>query len=586
LTIDAWITIAILAIAIALMVTDTISPPEGIIGATIALTITGVITFDEAFSGFASTAAITVGAYYVVAAAIEKTGALLPVLPHLLGRGRRPRLGLARLTIPAGAASGFVSNTPIVAMMIDPIRAWSRRTGVPASKVLIPLSYATILGGTITLIGTSTNLLVSDLFAQSGGEEFDFFTTAVIGLPVAITGLMIIILLAPLLLPARGAGDPIAAEELRTYAVSVVVEEGGPLEGSTLRAGRLDHIGLVALEREGRALGGADAETELRGGDRLTFLARADDVVELQRARGLSSTMAGELEDVSSVSATFYEAVVSAESPLVGTTIREADFPDTYGAAPLALHRSGRRIRSRDVADMTLRPGDAVLVVAPRGFREAWRNRSDFLVVNRLGGPSPTATSRAPIALLVTLGVVVLAGVGLLGVAEAALLGAAVLVGTRTVTFGESLSAINWGVVLMIGSAFGIGAAVEGSGLATDIADLLVSALGGLGDAALVLGLLLAAMVLTELVSNSAAAVLVLPIALSVADEVGLDPKTTAIGVAVAASCSFVTPIGYQTNTMVMGPGSYRFTDYARLGGPLAAVVLVTITVLVLLLSA
>lgn len=582
---DAWLTLGVLAVFITLLVSDRVAPAPGILGANIVLLLLGVTNFEEAFSGFSASAPITVAAFYIIAYAIEKSGALLPYLPHLLDDGEKPRRSLARLTVPSGLASGFISNTPIIAMLIQPVRSWSARVGHPASKVLIPLSYATILGGTLTLIGTSTNLIVADILESSLGEEVGFFEPATVALPVAIFGFLIILAFAPLLLPDRSAGASLSEDEMRGYVVTMIVDGDGALDGLSLAQAGLDHLTIPWIRRDGENIEeDFDDHFELASGDIVAFLASASQIVELQQMRGLGSTTADAVEAVSTTRATFYEAVLASESAHIGRTVDDVNFPDKYGAAVVAIHRPTERVRRR-VGNTKLRRGDTLLLVAERGFRAEWGPHRDFLLVNKFGGPPPTATKYGPWTLLVLAVVVTLAAFGVYDIATAALGGAMVLVATRIITFTEAREAVNWGVVLMIASAFGVGAAVETSGLAQQIADLIVDSFGSIGVFALVLGLLLATMVLTELISNSAAAVLMVPIALASITGTDIDPMVMGIAVGVAASCSFVTPIGYQTNTMVYGPGGYQFKDYSRLGSPMAAMALVTISTMVLILS-
>jgi len=581
---DAWLTLGVLAVFVGLLVSNRVAPAPGILGANITLLLIGVIDFEQAFSGFSASAPITVAAFYVIAYAIEKTGALLPYLPYLMDKGERPRVSMVRLTLPSGLASGFISNTPIVAMLIQPVRGWSKRVGYPASKVFIPLSYATILGGTLTLIGTSTNLLVADILEETTGETIGFFEPATVALPVAVFGFILIFALSPILLPDRTAGESLSEDEMRGYVVTMAVDPSGALDGKSLAQAGLAHLTIPWIRRDGDYHEDFDDHFELQGGDIVAVLAGASEIVELQQTRGLESTTADAVESVSNSRATFYEAVLASESSHIGRSVDDANFPDRYGAAVVAIHRPNKRIRRR-VGSTRLRRGDTLLLVAERGFRQEWGPHRDFLVINRFGGPPPTATKYGPWTLLVLAVVVVLAATGVYDIGTAAMGGAMALVVFKIITFTEARESVNWGVVLMIASAFGIGAAVATSGLDDEIADLIVDSFGSIGDFALVFGILLATMILTELISNSAAAVLMVPIALASVAGTSLDPTVMGLAVGVAASCSFVTPIGYQTNTMVYGPGGYQFADYSRLGLPMAAMALVTISAMVVLLS-
>jgi di/tricarboxylate transporter len=300
---------------------------------------------------------------------------------------------------------------------------------------------------------------------------------------------------------------------------------------------------------------------------------KADLVVDLQTARGLVSAEERHLSEFDSVRHTFFEAVIGPASPLVGKTLRDAGFRSTYQAAVVAIHRAGERVNAK-FGDVRLRVGDTLLLLTDPRFRDRWRDRSDFILVARLGGTPPSVTRKAWIVGLLTLVIVVGAGTGLLPILQASLVAAIALVVFGVLTGGEARGAIDLDVILVIAGSFGVGAAVESSGLASHLAAVLVALFDALGPRGILLGVMLATVALTELVTNNAAAVLMFPLALSAASAAGLDPRPFAMGVAVAASASFLTPIGYQTNTMVYGPGGYRFWDYARLGIPLTVLVI------------
>lgn len=315
----------------------------------------------------------------------------------------------------------------------------------------------------------------------------------------------------------------------------------------------------------------------LRGSDRLTFAGRVDEILDLQQTRGLRSAEQEHLIDLDSPRHTFFEAVVGRSSVLSGRTLKEVRFRSRYQAAVIGIQRDGQRVDAK-LGDVRLRPTDTLLVLARPGFAQRWRSNTDFLVVAHVGGEPPGASRKAPLVGVITLGIVVFAATGVLPILQAALVGAGLLVATRVLTYGEARDAIDLDVIILIAAAFGLGAAIESSGLAASVANGFTSALAGWGTVGIVLGIVLATVVLTEVVTNNAAAAVVLPIALSIAAEAELDQRPIAIAVAIAASASFLTPIGYQTNTMVYGPGGYRFTDYLRAGWSLTLVVVAVIT--------
>lgn len=403
-----------------------------------------------------------------------------------------------------------------------------------------------------------------------------------VGLPLAVVGVLFLVVASPFLLRERRGPRRALEEGFREFLVGMEVAAGGALDGVAVEAGGLRHLKgvfLVEIERTGEIIAPVTPTTILRGGDRLTFVGRADIVPDLQATRGLVSREEPHIEGFDSARHTFFEAVIGPASPLVGRTLKEAGFRGKYQAAVVGIHRAGSRVRAKFGA-VSLRVGDTLLLLTDPGFRDRWRDRSDFLLVSRLGGTPPGVSRKAWLVGLVTVGIVVLAGSGLLPILQAALIGAIALVVLGVLTGGEARAAIDLEVILVIAAAFGIGAAMEASGLAETLATGLVDGLAWLGPTGVLLGVIVATVALTELITNNAAAVLVFPIALSTANQLALDPRPFAIAIAIAASASFLTPIGYQTNTMVYGPGGYRFGDYARLGLPLTVlVVLVTVTI-------
>ncbi len=575
------LTVVVLAAMGVGLISNRLSPAAGVVGATCGLFLFGVIDADAAFGGFGNPAPITIGALYVVAGAVTKTNALQPVVARMLDRGWGTRIALVKLLVPAGAASAFLANTPIVAMLLPAVRGWTERYGRAASRFLIPLSYATILGGAVTAIGTSTNLVLGGLLQSVGQDELEMFELARFGLPLAGAGLVLIVVAAPWLLPDRT--DAESPGQGRSYLVSMHVVEQGPFDGQSVEAGGLRHLQgvfLVEVERHGTAIAPVAPTFVLRGGDRLTFAGRVDMVVDLQAMAGLVSAEDPHLKAVDSDDHTFFEAVVGGASLLNGRTLAEAGFRSRYQAAVVGIHRSGDPVEAK-FGEVRLRPGDTLLVLAADGFDQRWRNHGDFLLVARLGGSPPRATRRAPVALVAVAALVVLPAVGLLSVLEAALIAAGAVVVGGVLTPREAREAVDFSVLITIGAAFGLGAALEEVGLAEDLAGGIVSGFDFLGDAGVVLGIMAATMLLTELITNVAAIALVFPVAFEVAHQAGLDPRVLALGVAVAASASFLTPIGYQTNTMVYGPGRYHFTDYLRLGVPMWVLTLAMLAVLV-----
>jgi di/tricarboxylate transporter len=558
------------------------APSSIVLGGTIALLVTGVISPAEAFQGFSNAAPITVAALYVLARGVEKTGALTPLINATLGQGVGPRWSLARLLVPVAGASAFLNNTPLVAALAPQVTDWADRRGLSPSRFLMPLSFATILGGVVTVMGTSTNIVVSGLLEASAQAPLGIFELTRVGLPVAVAGLVCVVLLAPVVLPERRPARSELREHAREFAVHMVVVPGGPLDGQAVEAGGLRHLQgvfLVEIDRGGELIAPVAPTTVLRGGDRLTFVGRIDLIVDLQNLRGLISAEEKHLAEFD-VRHTFFEVVLGEASTLIGKTLKEAEFRSRFQAAVLAIHRAGQRIEAK-LGSVRLRVGDTLLLIGDPRFQERWRDRNEFLLVSRFGGSPPSVTRKAGVVGLVTLGIVVVAGSGLLPMLQASLLGAVALVAFGVMTAGEARSAVDLDVVIVIAAAFGLGAAMERSGLAGQAARLMVDAFEPLGARGVLLGVTVATVVVTEVITNNAAAVLVFPIAMSTASALGTDPRPFAVAVAIGASMSFLTPIGYQTNMMVYGPGGYRFGDYVRLGAPLTLIAVITAVLVV-----
>ena len=563
-----------MVVLVTLLAREAIQPAFGVLIATIFLLLIGVIDGDQAFAGFSNEAPIIVASLLVFARAADVSGLLQPVLDRFIGHGPPPRGLLARILFPLTLVSGFLNNTTLVAMSIPAIVDLCNRKGLNPSRFLLPISYAAVLGGVTTTIGTSTNLTVSGLMSESGQAPLGLFELTPVGLPIALVGTLVLTLVARRLLPDRGSGRVETAGE-RDYSVSMAVQRDGPIVGRTVeQAGlrQLEAVYLVAIEREGQRIAPVSPETELHARDILTFVGRVDQVVDLQRMRGLQSTHRRQIKQLDGDFHTFSEVVLG--EGFAGQTLRDIGFRAKYGAAVLAIHRSGHRVDGK-LGELPLRMGDTLLVLADQPFAQRYRNAGDFLVISPLSGIPPTQPRKAKRVGLIGIGFVILTGTGVLPILEAALLVALLLVASRALTLRQARDAVDLNIVILIAAAFGLGAAVDSTGLGGTIADLLLVVFEPLGLIGALAGVLLATMILTELISNNAAAVLLFPVATATAVATGGDPRPFVVAVALGASLSFLTPLGYQTNMMVYGIGNYRFSDFTRLGLPLNLVSIV-----------
>lgn len=580
MTWESWFTLAVVVAVVVVLTRNVVSPAVVMFGATVVLFVADVIDGDVAFAGFSNPAPMTVAALFVVAAGIERTGALNRLVDRMLGRGSGERRTLARLVVPTMGASAVLNNTPVVAILVPPVSRWSQRLGRSASRYLMPLSFAALLGGTITVIGTSTNIVVSGLLEERGMDALGFFEITPLGLVIAVTGAALLVVLTPVLLPARRPARG-SIDDVREFVVEMRVDRGGPLDGTTVEAGGLRHLAgvfLAQLERDGVPLAPVAPDAVLRGGDLLRFVGNARDVADLQGRAGLTGEAQEHVERIPAGRMAFFEAVLGDSSPLVGSSLKEAGFRDRYRAAVLAIHRSGHRIDAK-LGEVRLRTGDTLLILAAPGFRGRWHGSSDFLLVSPFDAVEPMRPRRTLPALAIGVGVVLVAGSGLLPIFEASLVGAFAVIAFRVLTPAEAMDSVDLDVIITIAASFGLGAAMTETGLAERLAGHLVGLLDGFGPVGVLLGVAVATMALTAVVSNNAAAVLMFPIAVAAAGGIGADPRAFAVVIAVMASVDFLTPIGYQTNTMVWGPGGYRFGDYARLGLPLSIATLVAVAV-------
>ncbi len=577
MTADAWITLIVIAVLVVIFVTERIGTTLAIGGAVAVLYVVGVLELPRAFAGFTNAAPITVGALYVVAGAADITGALSALVSRVLGSDSATsvRRSLVRVVAPVTALSAFIPNTPLVAMLAPRVQTWARNRGDSPSRYLMPLSFATILGGVITVLGTSTNLVVNGLLTDSGNEAFSIFAITRVGLPVAIIGGALLVFVAPLFLPERRA--PVAdLDAPREFTLEMRIPDGSPLDGRTvedagLRA--LDGVYLIEVERDGAVIVPVAPAETLRAGDRLVFAGNIERIVDLQNHPGL--VMAEEHHfGADRVGQRFFEAVVSETSPLNGATLKDVGFRNLYSAAVVAVHRAGERLPGK-LGDTRLKTGDVLLVVGGPGFRDRMRDLSDFSVVATFEEAAPIRRTGSRIVGVAVVGLIVVTGAGLVDLTRAAVAVALGLVVLRVVTPAEARRSVNLSIILMIAFAFGLGNAVADSGLANLAASRLLDAMGGLGDVGVLAGILIATVIATELLSNNAAAALMFPIAVSVSVETGIALEPLAMGIMMMASSSYLTPIGYQTNTMVYGMGGYRFTDFARVGLPLTVVAVV-----------
>ena len=570
---EAVLTAAVVVGLLAALITTRIPVDVLFVAALTVLLVAGVVTPAEGLSGFANEGVLTVAVLYVVVSGIRETGGVQRISRTLLGRPRHLVGAQFRLTLPVAFFSAFLNNTPVVAMMIPAVRDWAKTHDLPVAKLMIPLSYAAMLGGMGTLVGTSATLVAHGLLIQRRGTGIGFFEIAWVGLPVAMAGLAFMLATSRWLLPShepakRTFGDP------REYTVEMTVDEGGPLVDKTVaQSGLAEDSGLqlVELHRDGEVYLVAAPELRLHAGDRLVLAGAVDSVVDLQRRHGLTPAKDQVFKlDAPRTERVLIEAAVSTSSPLVGRSLRRGRFRTRYGAVVIAVARDGGRVIG-NLSDIVLRPGDTLLLEATPAFEERHRHSRDFYLVSTVPDSRPLRFDRAVLAIAVLGAVVASAALGLLSMLQAALLGALAMLATRCMTVEAARTSVNWQVVIAIASSIGVGSAMEVSGLAATVASGVVAAVGATPFLSLVAVFFLTS-VFSELVTNNAAVVLMFPVATSVAASLGADPMPFVIAIVVAAAGAVATPIGYQTNLMVYAAGGYVFADFLRAGLPLLVV--------------
>ena len=549
-----------------------------LVGGVVTLLCFRVVEPESAFSGFSSNGVITVAALYVVAEGVRQTGAVTALLKSVLGEPDSPLKAQTRVLVPAAAFSAFLNNTPVVAMYLPVLADWAKRLRLSVSHLYLPLSYATILGGLCTTIGTSTTVVVNDMLGTTEGQtKIGFFEIAWIGFPCAVAGLSFLLVASRVLLPER---KPAVSQfdNPREYTIEMTVGLNSQLVGKTIQqAGlrSLPNLFLTEIERSGNKLLAVGPDEPLEANDILIFAGAVSSLVDLQKIPGLepATTQVHKLDEPR-IFRGLIEAVVSNTGPIVNQTIRESQFRTRYKAAVIAVARNGERLDGK-LGDIRLQAGDTLLLEASPSFYELHRNSRDFFLVSRVEDSAPPRLERGWIARLIVLSMVVsFATTDWTGVAQvtSALVAAGLMIFTRCVRTSEARKAVDLNVLVTMAAGIGLGHAMEDSGAASYLATTLVGSVanGPIAGLAIVSAV---TFVLCNLITAKAAGVLMLPIALSTASALNCNATPFAVIVMIAAASSFATPIGYQTNLMVYGPGGYHASDFLRLGVPLSIVV-------------
>lgn len=572
MSLEAYFSLGLVVCVLLALATNRFPTDAILVGAMALLIVSGVLSPQAALAGFGNSGVITIAVLFVVAAGLKETGAVDWIVQRVLGMPGSERVAQLRMMVPTAVLSAFMNNTTVVAMLIPAVQEWCRRLQMSPSRLLLPLSYVAILGGTMTLIGTSTNLVVNGLLQQSG-TGLGIFDITPLGILVLLAGGTVLFMTGRWMPDRQGVRSQLA--KVREYGVECVVEAKGPVAGKRIaEAGlrRLAHGYLAELERDGELFTAVSPDTVLKANDRLFFVGSPECAQELRARNGLKPAN-GDVDTLpmAHIHRSLTEVVLSPEFPGIGQTVKEARFRTRYHAAILSISRHGQPMQGK-LGDIKLQAGDTLLVEGGRSFANVHRNNRDFLLVSGLSDSNPPDHRKAPLALLLLLGLVTSSAMGWLSILQAGLVVAGLMILTRCLTATQARKSVDFSVLIVIASSFSLGKALEVTGAAQGIANGLLSL--GLDSPWLTLvAIYLLTALFTELITNNAAAVLMFPIAQAVATSLSVSILPFAIAVMFAASASFLTPLGYQTNLMVQGPGGYRFTDYLRWGMPLSLVV-------------
>ncbi len=567
---QAWLTLGVIGLVFAALLATEAPTDVVLTGAVTILMVAGVLLPREALAGLSNEGIVTIAVLYVVVAGLEATGGNTIITERFLSRPKSINGALMKMMFPVTFVSAFMNNTPVVAMFLPAVNDWAKQNRISVSKLMIPLSYAAVLSGTVTMISTATNLLVNGMLMQAKGHSMHMFELTWVGIPISIAGVLFVVATNRWLLPDR---RPVAEQfgDPREYSVEMMVEPDGALVGKSIeQAGlrQLPNTFLAEIERGGEILAAVAPDVVLRADDRLVFVGVVGAVVDLQKTRGLkpATNQIFKLDSPRSRRC-LIEAVVSHRCPIIGRSIRDGEFRSLYQAVVIAVARSGERVNKK-IGDIVLQAGDTLLLEAHPSFAEQQRNSHHFYLVSRIEESSPINYDRAYLALGILVAMILVASFSNLGMLKSGMLAAGAMLLSRCCTSVQARRSVEWKIILSVAAAFALGIAVEKSGLARVIAEKLTSAAAG--DPMLSLALIYGGtLLLTELISHSAAVSLLFPIALSTAHSLGIDYMPFVAAITVAGSLGFATPLGYQTHMMVYGPGGYRFSDFLRIGIPM-----------------
>jgi len=574
---QAWYVLIVLLVTLAFLIKDHLPVHVIMLGCLLLQLIPGIIKPADALEGFGDSSIATIAVLFITAEGISRTSVLLPIFRYILGRPKRLWPALVRLTVPVAIASGFLNNTPIVAMMIPVVQQFSRRTGIPVSKLLMPMNNATVMGGTFTILGTSTNLVVVALARKYLPDvEIGIFGPTRVAAPVVLVGLTYLVIAAPLFLRDRSEALTRIIQNPREYTVALTVEERSPIVASTVVEAGLRHLkGLFLIEitrSDGEVIPAVAPETRIHAGDILLFAGVVETVKDLYQIPGLvPATAQTNKIRLERHRRTLVEVVISPSSNMVGQSVVETRFRSKYNAAIIAVHRGGQHVRER-IGDIILRGGDTLLLEATPDFVRRFSVSSNFALVSEVVGSAPPRYDipHMIIAVVLVVAMIAVATSGKASLLTTAGTAAFLMIITRCMTMEQAGRAFNVPIMVALAASFALSSGLEQTGAAQAFADFLVGLCKRGGRFALIFAIYFATMLLSELLSNTAAVTLMFPIVADpdtgIAFTQNLNIYAALYAMMLAASLCFSTPVGYQTNLMVHGPGGYTFMDWVRFG--------------------